>query len=145
MRSHFVVDDMNVVFTREQLGHLIDEFYSKVLEHIPRYCEVLKLVVHQAHFLVDHQNDIHVVTIWCHFTVNMFSNWGTSYHPMCESIVSTLINVNQSMIDVKACQSPNILSLSFNCHWVVAFERNVCILANNFGSDTVAIQMSCYC
>ena len=63
---------MNVIFTREQLGRLIDEFY-KVLEHIPRYCELSKLVVHQV-ILVDRHNDVHVATAWCHFAANTLSD-----------------------------------------------------------------------
>ena len=34
--------DMNVIFTREQIGRLIDELRHKVLEHLLRYCELLK-------------------------------------------------------------------------------------------------------
>ena len=93
-----------MIFTREQLGCLIGELHNKVLEHIPRYCELPKLVVHQAHFLVDRHNDVHVATAWCLFAANTLSDRGAAYHPTCENIVSALINVDQPMSDVVVCQ-----------------------------------------
>ena len=60
MRPRSVADDIKELLTRDQFGRLIDELHNKVLEHIPRYCELPKLVVRQAHFLIDHHNDVHV-------------------------------------------------------------------------------------
>ena len=54
-----------------------------------------KLVVHQAHFLVDRQNDVRVATAWCHFAANTLSDRGAVYHLTFENIVPTLINVDQ--------------------------------------------------
>ena len=126
---------MNVIFIGEQLGRLIDEFHNKVMEHIPRYYELPKLVVYQAHFSVDRHNDVHVATAWYHFAENTLSNQGAAYHPTRENIVSTLINVDQPMIDVEACQSLTRLSSTFNCRWTIVSERNICR----------GIQMSCHC
>ena len=136
MRPRSVVDDIiyvNAIFTREQLRRLIDEFHDEVLEHIRSYCIWPELVVHQAYFLVNCQNGIHVAITWCHFAANTLSDGGAAYHPTCENTVSTLINIDQPMIDVEACQPLTILSSPFNCRWTVAFERNVFILASNFG------------
>ena len=47
----------------------------KVLEHIPRYYELPKLVVHQAHFSVDRQNDVHIATVWCCHTGVVQTQW----------------------------------------------------------------------
>ena len=65
MQPRSVVNDiihMNVIFTKEQLGRLIDELRNKVLEHFPRYCELLKLVAHKSHFLVDRRSVVRVET-----------------------------------------------------------------------------------
>ena len=47
-----------------------------------------------------------------------------AYHPTCENIVFTFINVDQlMMIDVEACQPLTILSSPFNCHWTVCIRK----------------------
>ena len=72
----------------------MDEFRDEVLEHILRYRELAELVVYQAHFLVDRQNDVHITSAWRHFAANTLSDWGAAYRPTRKNIVATLINVD---------------------------------------------------